>query len=53
MWGVSNRGYVTGESHWRVSDAREARGSQDPMGMTLAEMHSKVEIEPVETTSSR
>lgn len=27
--------------------------SQDPMGLTLAKMHSEEEIEPVETISSR
>jgi hypothetical protein len=37
----------------RVQEAREASGSQDPVGMTLVEMHSKHEVEPVETISSR
>jgi hypothetical protein len=36
-----------------VPDARERRGSQDPVGMTLTEMGSEGEIEPVETTSNR
>lgn len=35
-------------SHLKVSDAREERGSQDPTGMTLAKIHNKGEIEPVE-----
>ena len=30
---------------------RKARGSQDPTGMTLAEIPNKVEREPVETIS--
>jgi hypothetical protein len=29
------------------------RGSQDPTGMTLAEMLRKHEVEPIETSSSR
>jgi hypothetical protein len=40
-------------SHWRVSDVRELRGSQQPAGISLAEMHREMEIEPLETTSSR
>ena len=32
-------------SHEKVSDARKARGSQDPMGMTLAEIPNKGEGE--------
>jgi hypothetical protein len=31
----------------RVSDARKARGSQDPMGMPLAKIYNKVERETV------
>jgi hypothetical protein len=36
-----------------ASDAREAWGSLDPMGMTLAKMYKDREIEPIETTFSR
>jgi hypothetical protein len=32
-----------------VADARKARASQDPLGMTLAEISHKEEGEPVET----
>jgi hypothetical protein len=43
-------GWGTGGSHQKVSDARKARGSQDPTGMmTLAEIPNKGEREPVET----
>jgi hypothetical protein len=42
-----------GSSHWRFPDVREARDYQDPTGMTLAKIHSKGEIDPVETNSSR
>ena len=35
----------------KVPDARKARGSQDSMGMTLAEILPKREGEPVETIS--
>jgi hypothetical protein len=38
-------------SHQKVSDARKARGYQNPTGMTLAEIHNKGEREPVETIS--
>jgi hypothetical protein len=31
-------------SHEKVPDAREARNSQNPTGMTLAEIHYKGEI---------
>lgn len=33
-----------------VPDARDARGSQDPMGMALAEMPNRGDVEPVEPT---
>jgi hypothetical protein len=45
VWGTEG-------SHKKVPDAREARGSQDPTGMTLAEIPNKGEREPVETISS-
>ena len=38
-------------SNQKVPDARKARGSQDPTGMTLAEIPNKGEREPVETIS--
>ena len=41
-----------GGSHQKVPNAREARGSQDPTGLTLAKIPNKGEIEPVETISS-
>jgi hypothetical protein len=34
--------------HNVASENREARGSQDPMGMPLAEIPNKVKIEPLE-----
>jgi hypothetical protein len=34
-------------------DARRARGSQDPTGMTLTKIPNRVEIEPEEIISSR
>jgi hypothetical protein len=34
----SNGGWRTGGSHQKVPDARKARGSQNPTGMTLAEI---------------
>lgn len=36
-----------------VLDSREVRDSQDPMGMTLAKIPNKEEIQPVQNTSSR
>ena len=36
-------------SYKKVPDDRTARGSQDPMGMTLAEILNKGEREAVET----
>jgi hypothetical protein len=36
-----------------VPDTREARGSQDTMGMTLDEIPYRGEIEPEETISIR
>jgi hypothetical protein len=35
----------------KVPDASKARGSQNPMGMTLAEIPNKGERKPVETIS--
>jgi hypothetical protein len=35
----------------KIPDARKARGSQEPTGMTLAEIPKKGEGEPVETIS--
>jgi hypothetical protein len=40
-------------NQWKVPDASDVRGSQDPMGMTLAKMTNSVEIEPEETSSRR
>jgi hypothetical protein len=34
-----------GNTHWKVEDAREARGSQDPTGMALGKITNKEEIE--------
>ena len=45
-------GWGTEGSHKKVSDAREARGSQDPMVMISAEIPNKGEIELVEVISS-
>jgi hypothetical protein len=39
-------------SHYKVPDAREPRGFQKLMGMTLTEVPNKGEIEPVESISS-
>jgi hypothetical protein len=47
----SNGGWGAGGSNQKVSDARKARASQDPTGMTLAEIPQKWEGEPVETIS--
>ena len=47
----SNGGWVTGGSNQKVSDARKERGSQDPIGKTLAEIAHKGEAELVETIS--
>ena len=38
-------------SHKKVPDARKARGSQDPIRMTLVEITNKEEREPVEIIS--
>jgi hypothetical protein len=46
-WGMGDRG-----NHYRVPDHREVRGSQDPTGMTLAEIPNKGMTEPVEVISS-
>jgi hypothetical protein len=40
-----------GDSNQKVPDARKARASQDPTGVTLAEIPHKGEGEPVETIS--
>jgi hypothetical protein len=45
----SNGGCGTGGSHKHVAEHRKARDTQDPPGMIVAEMHNKVEGEPVET----
>jgi hypothetical protein len=39
-------------SHYRVPVPREVRGSQDPTGMTLADIPNKGVTEPVEAISS-
>jgi len=41
----------TEDSHQQVSDARKARGTQDPIGLRLAGMFNKSEGEPVGTIS--
>jgi hypothetical protein len=46
-----NRGWGTGDSNQKVPDARKARASQDPTGMTLAEVPQKGEGKPAETIS--
>jgi hypothetical protein len=38
-------------SYQKVPDARTAKGTQDPTGMTLAKIPIKGEREPVETIS--
>ena len=45
----SNGGMGTGSSHQKVPDARKVSGSQDPVGVRLAEIPIKGEGEPVET----
>jgi hypothetical protein len=45
----SSGGWETGNNNQKVPDAREARASQDPTGMTLAEILHRGEGEPVET----
>jgi hypothetical protein len=44
---------IPGVNHQRVPDARKARGSQDPTGMTLPEIPNKGEGQPVETIVRR
>jgi hypothetical protein len=44
-------GWELGSSNKKVPFARKARASQDPTGMTLAEIFHKVEGEPDETIS--
>lgn len=46
QWGIGAGGW-----NQKISEAREARASQDPLGITLAEITQKMEAEPVETTS--
>jgi hypothetical protein len=46
QWGMGNWG-----SHRKVPKARKARDSQDPVGVTLAEIPNKGEREPVEIIS--
>ena len=40
-----------GHTNNKVPDTRKARASQDPMGMTLAEIPYKGEGEPIKTIS--
>jgi hypothetical protein len=47
----SNRAWVTGGITQKVPDASKSKASQDPIGMTLAEIPYKGEGEPVETIS--
>ena len=47
----SNGEWRSWGSQEKVPDARKAKESQDPMGITLAEMPSKGEREPVGTIS--
>ena len=44
--GIGNRG-----NQQKVPDVKKARGSQDPMGITLAEIPNKSKREPVEAIS--
>ena len=46
QWGMGNWGSLL-----KVPNARKARDSQDPVGMTLAELPNKGEREPVEIIS--
>jgi hypothetical protein len=49
---VCNSGrWGTRGSYQKVTDSRKARGSQDPMGITLAEITNKGESKLVETIS--
>ena len=48
----SQRGWGTQSSHLTVPDARKARGSQYPTGMTLAEIPNKGKIESIEIIAS-
>jgi hypothetical protein len=45
----SSEGWGTRGYHYKVPDARDPKGSQDPKGMTFTEILNKGEIEPVET----
>ena len=47
----SNREWGSGGSNQKVPDARKARASQDPMGITLSEIPHRGEKEPVQTIS--
>jgi hypothetical protein len=47
----SSGGWGSRNNKQKVPDARKARGSQHPTGMTLAEIPNKGEREPVETPS--
>jgi hypothetical protein len=47
QWGPGNGG-----NHQNVTDGKDVRGSQDPMGMTLAEISNRGEIESEENMSS-
>ena len=44
----NNRGWETGSSQQKVSDDRNTRGAQDPMGMIVAEIPNKGERKPVD-----
>jgi hypothetical protein len=48
QWWVGN-----GRNNQKVQDARDAKGSQDPVGMILAKIPNRGEIEPEEITPSR
>ena len=41
--------WETGGSHYKVPGGRKARGSQDPVGITLAEIPNQGDRESVET----
>ena len=45
----SNGGWETGVSYQKVPDAKKAKGSQDQIGMALAETSNKQEKEHVKT----
>ena len=47
----SNGGWGTVVNNQKGTDARKSRGSQDPKGMTLAEIPHNWAVEPVKTIS--